>query len=732
MSLAVKLGRPPSLEGLIARPRLLAQLDRAAELPLVTLVAPAGYGKTSLLAEYAAYDPRLSVWLACEPWHTSPTQFLSSLLEAFEQIEPFDEDFARRVRETAQDPVPSILPSLAASLEQRSNKSFALVLDDAHILAESPSLEVLCAIAEHLPRGSQLMLASRRPLALPTGRLRAHRALLELGPRELAMSVEEAAELLSAAQLPRAPAQCLVERTEGWPAGLYLAALSASQDPAPTEALERFGGAAPIVADYLRDEFLLELPAPQLRFLRLTSVCDELSGSLCDALLRRRDSVAMLDEIAGAGFPLFTGEHDSYRLHPLLREALRAELRHLDPAREVTLHRRALDHLAARGDFDRAIDHACAAPDPRRAGELMWTHLPHYLSQGRLAFLRTRLAGFDPGDFADQPALALAAAYTALAFGELRQADHFGLLSAAALARLSEPPQVPSLTTGLALIQALAADRSVAPLGRSAAQAYDLEAEDSPWRSICCLLQGVSDHLRGDSVQARDHLEQGVRRSAVAAPHVETLCLSQLAVIAVEEGDWDGSGELIARAVRQVERHGLASYPTAALTFAVSADVRAHAGRVDEGKRDARRAAHLLGELSDFIPWYEAETRIMLARAALRLADVTAARALLAEASRLARRVPDAVVFGGWLQDTWDLLDSAATAALAGPASLTMAELRILRFLPTHLSLREIGLRLHVSTNTVKTQAHAVYRKLQVSSRSDAVARAAQIGLLEP
>ncbi len=182
----------------------------------------------------------------------------------------------------------------------------------------------------------------------------------------------------------------------------------------------------------------------------------------------------------------------------------------------------------------------------------------------------------------------------------------------------------------------------------------------------------------------------------------------------------------------QVERHGLASHPTAALTYAVSAEVQAHAGRIDRGKHDLRRASQLLARLPEFIPWYEAETRIVLARAALRLADVTAARALLADASRLARRVPDAVVFGDWLEDSWGLLDSTATHALTGASTLTKAELRILRFLPTHLSLREIALRLHVSTNTVKTQAHAVYRKLGVSSRSGAVARAVSIGLLEP
>jgi LuxR family maltose regulon positive regulatory protein len=268
-------------------------------------------------------------------------------------------------------------------------------------------------------------------------------------------------------------------------------------------------------------------------------------------------------------------------------------------------------------------------------------------------------------------------------------------------------------------------------MGRGAARASALEEEDSPWRAVFSLLQGVAEHLTGDPGHAREHLQDGIHRSSLAAPPVETLCLSQLAMIAVEEGDWNQGTDLIARAVRQIERDNLDSYPTSALAFAISADVRSRVGHVDEGKRHARRAAHLLAGLSDFIPWYEAETRIALARAALRLADIRAARALLAEASQLARRVPDAVVFGGWLDDTWGLVDSAATSALAGSAALTIAELRILRFLPTHLSFREIGARLHVSTNTVKTQAHAVYRKLEVSSRSEAVVRATGIGLLD-
>jgi LuxR family transcriptional regulator, maltose regulon positive regulatory protein len=732
MSLAVKDGHPLFREGSIERPRLLARLNDGRHMPVVTVVAPAGYGKTSLVAEWAAQESRPSVWLACEDWHADPVAFTHALLEPFAALEPFDEVFAQRLAQPDQDLFSCVVPALAVSLERRS-QPFALVIDDAHILADQPSLAVLSTVAEHLPYGSQLVVASRRPLALRTGRLRAHRALLELGPSDLAMTGAEAAQLMRATGVSCAPAECqaLVERTEGWPAGLYLAARSASEQPDPQEFLARFGGDSLVIADYLRDEFLRDLDSRQLDFLVLTSVCTQLTGPLCDVLLDRTDSVRMLDDLVGAGFPLLTCDRDSYRLHRLLREMLISELHHAQPAREAELHLRASDFRAAQGEFDSAIDHAVAAQDPHRAGDLLWRQLPRYVSEARNDFVQTRLARFSATAISGHASLALTAAYSALALGELRHAEHFGLLGAAALARESEPPEVSSLSTGVALIEALVADPGVAPMGRHAARAYDLEADDSPWRSICCLFQGVADHLLGDRAQARSHLEQGIHRSAVVAPHVETLCLSQLAVIAVEEGDWDDGVDLIARAVRQVERHGLSSYPTAALTFAVSANVRAHAGRVDEGKRDARRAAHLLDQLSDFVPWYEAETRIMLARAALRLADVAAARSLLAEASRLARRVPDAVVFGGWLDDTWGLVDSAATEALAGPSALTMAELRILRFLPTHLSFREIGLRLHVSTNTVKSQAHAVYRKLEVSSRSDAVARAGDIGLLE-
>ncbi len=177
-------------------------------------------------------------------------------------------------------------------------------------------------------------------------------------------------------------------------------------------------------------------------------------------------------------------------------------------------------------------------------------------------------------------------------------------------------------------------------------------------------------------------------------------------------------------------RHGLASYPTSALVFAVACAASVRQGRVDDAKSTSSRCGELLAKLDEFAPWYGAETRILLARGLLALGDVTAARERLAEASRQARRTRGAEMFERWFNTAWEQFDKHAESVLLGAGSLTTAELRVLRFLPTHYSFHEIADRLQVSSNTVKTHVHAVYRKLDASSRSEAVANASRAGLL--
>ena len=213
----------------------------------------------------------------------------------------------------------------------------------------------------------------------------------------------------------------------------------------------------------------------------------------------------------------------------------------------------------------------------------------------------------------------------------------------------------------------------------------------------------------------------------MGAPHIQVLCLSQLALLAVDEPDWIVAEMLASQARAQIERSGLGGYTTAALAFAVSAFVRSHRGMAEEAAADLHIGTRLLRRLDDFASWYEAQTRIVLARAAARLDEVGLAHELIDEARRLIRLLPEATLLADWLGQAEA---ESKEISEAGVDELTPAELRILLALPTHYSLPEIAARAHVSPNTVKTQAQAVYRKLGVSSRREAVERARAIGLL--
>jgi LuxR family transcriptional regulator, maltose regulon positive regulatory protein len=761
MSLAVKSGRALSQDGAILRRDLLAQLRREHGAQVVLLVAPAGYGKTSFLAQWAE-SPELagegvqSTWVALEPWHDNPLALMREIVCALGSVEPFTPDLQAELDRIGEpEAAMRRLPALAAALEARTRPTL-LILDDLQSLRSTTALQVVATVAEHLPDGTRLALASRSRPDLPLGRLRAHRALVELGARDLAMSAPEANTVLKrvGVKIDGEGMSQLMGRCEGWPAALYLAALSLREEPGQTGAPVAFSGGDEVVAEFLRDEFLRHLSGAELELLVHSSVCEVLCAPLCDALLAgpsaastspaphtpgdrpglRQGSARLLERLARGPLPFEAVDraHERYRCHPLLRDALLAELGRAGPEPLALAHARARAWYAAHGDTDAAIAHAIAAGDARAAGELMWEHLPDYIPVGRNDVLQAHLRALSEEQIAATPTLALSAAHSALSLGELRRAERYALAGAAALAHAPARSKPSSLRAGIAAIEAAVARDGLAPMACEAAKAHEAEDEHSPWQPTFSLLLGVSAHLTGDRALAREHLREGARRGAVASPSIEMLCLTQLALVSAEENDVEGAVEEVGEAAAQMRRHSLCAYPIAALTYAVRADLLARVGHVDEAKGEAAHAARLLVRLDDFIPWYGAETRISLSRAYARLGEVALARALLAQASRLARRVGDATVLAGWLEHGWELVDSAACTRLSGSSALTIAELRVLRFLPSHLSFPEVGARLQVSTNTIKTQAHAVYRKLDVSSRSQAVARAREIGLLEP
>ncbi len=679
----------------VVRERLIRLLSQA-DAPITMLVAHAGSGKTTLLRQWAERDPR--------PFAIVPVRADEPLIESIE---------AHLGRSLGDGP------------------PIVLALDGVERITGSASVAELATLADRLPAGSRLVVASRSEPALPIGRLRAQGDLVEVHARDLAMTRGEAARLLQGAGLTVDPDDVvtLVRHTEGWPAGLALAAAAAHAAADPAQAIRRFTGANRIVADYYRDEVLAGLGAEEIRFLTHASVLDVLTGPACDATLGCRGSGAVLRDLARMNVPLVAIDQSDreYRQHTLFAEMLSAELRRAEPERERELRRRAAGWYAAEGDLDRAIRHAVAAGDAGTAGSLLWSHAAAHVLHGRTTTMRSWLDCFSDEDIGAVPGLALTAAAAHLVRGERDHVEHW---AAAAERRLHTASGTEGLAAGVALMRAAVCRDGLAHMAEDAARAYALAPDESPWRAPACLLAGVAAHLTGDArEQARSQFQEGARRAGVAAPAVQVLSLAQLALLAIDDGDWDAAEADAARARAQVERLGLGDAPICAMALAVSARVRAQRGRAEQAQADRRAVLRLLPRLAGFSPWYTAELGVVLAGTALRLGDVAAARTHLEDAARLAQELPEAIALTDWIGAVLVDMETLAESVVL-PASLTTAELRVLQLLPTHLSFREMAAGLHVSANTVKTHAHAVYRKLDASSRSEAVLKAREGGLL--
>ena len=691
----------------VRRPRLVSRLREARSAALVLLTAPAGYGKTTLLAEWAAEDDRPFVWVTLVDADNDPALFAASATDALDEM-----------KETVGE-----MP-----------EPFVFVFDDVHVLRNRECLEALTVMIDHLPRGSQVALASRTEPALQLGRRRAHRGLAELKQRDLAMTPSEGGDLLArmGLKLSAADVATLLRRAEGWPVAVYLAGLSLRGQRDAGRAVARFAGADRLVVDYLRDEFLAGLSRRKLEFLTRTSVLDTLAGPICDAVLERSGSAQVLRNLARSNtllVPLDRSD-DAYRYHALFAEMLKSELRHQEPESERPLHRRASIWYAEHHDFAQAIEHGIAAGEVERAGELIWANLSDYLNRGHLATVRSWLDRFADEQIATSPALCLAAAQVALASGDGALGEHWERIGLKALGGAGRSASSGFLTGGFALVRASLARDGILRMDKDAARAAESLPQESPWLAECCLLRGIAAHLGGDHERARAWLDEGARRGAVGAPLVQVFCLAQLALAVIEQGDWNAGARLTDRARAQVERFGLAPYPCVALVLAICALVEAHRGRVEDAHRELRRSTRLLDALVDFPCWYEAEIRIVLAHAAMRLDDPSSARQRLTEAAAVLELIPRAPVLDAWLRRARSSLD-AYTAAANGDLGLTPAELRTLQYLPTHYSFREIGEQLVVSVHTVRTQAQAVYRKLGVGTRREAVERAQKRGLIE-
>ena len=473
--------------------------------------------------------------------------------------------------------------------------------------------------------------------------MRAHRQLIELAQRELALTAPEAGELLENIGLRLTPAQVDViqERTEGWPAATYLAGLALADQPDLAAAVRSFAGDDRFIVDYLRDEFLATTSEARMRFLTRSSLLDELSGPVCDFVLERKGSARVLKELAKHQRP---GRATRPQRHHLsLPPPLRRAARRPSCAAGSRSSRRSSTAARAAGTRDhgdpvRAIDHAIAADEPDRAGELIWLAFPVLSGRGRMATIRAWLDLLGEDRVKSSSALSLTETHYHLVTGEVDRGAHWARVAEAA-AR-AEPGGTDAVAADLHVLEATFSRSGGAKMEAEAARASELHPPESPWQAPSHLYRGVASHITGHPERAIPMLREAVRRGAVASPIIETMALVQLALIAFEDGDMSEALRLTAQAREQVERCGMQDYGSMMSIYACSAMVLASEGRVQKAEGDADQACALLAGMTGMPIWYEAQARIVLARALIRLGRTAEAAELLGRRLRVHRDDP--------------------------------------------------------------------------------------------
>jgi LuxR family transcriptional regulator, maltose regulon positive regulatory protein len=730
----VKLAAPTARPGTVAKADAIARLC-ASTLPFATVVAPAGYGKTTLLAKWAEADPRPFAWVALDGRDDDAVVFLRYIAAAIHGVEPVPAE----VFEALSGPGGSIwsnrVPRVGSALGALE-RPLVLVLDDLHAVANPSCLDVLAALFEYVPAGSQIAVASREDPALPLARWRAHGLVHEIGVPDLRLDEQEAKLLLEAAGVELA-ADALSEwtqRTEGWPAGLYLAALSL-QAGAPSPASPAgFTGDDRFLSEYFRFELLSRLPAAETEFLKYTSVLDRMSGGLCDAVLETTRSADTLEALERRNCFLVPLDRrgEWYRYHHLFGELLRKELERSEPDILPELNRRAMAWCIANDLNEAAVVYGYAAGETDTVASLVDAlTLPLYYD-GRMQTVEEWLGWFGDDELMRYPALAVVGAWFRVLTGRPADAERWLGLAEGATSTLPLSDGSATIEPWIATLRANMMGDGVEKALADADLALDQLSPGSGWIPDALLIRGVAHALLGASARATDDLTAAIEKGiAIGAVDVVFAARAQLALLAAKQGAWGEAGQRARAAQALVEEAGLGDYSSSALAHVATARVALHEARPEDARAALARAHRLRPLLDHGLPWLTVQVGLELTRAHLALAEAGAARTILTETDHVLELRPD---LGFLVEDARELHEHVAATSGSGGAwamSLTGAELRLLPFLATHLMFPEIASRLFISRNTVKSEAVSIYRKLGVSSRSEAIERAVAVGLLE-
>ncbi|MGF0117406.1 AAA family ATPase [Promicromonospora sp. Marseille-Q5078] len=729
--LEARFAVPRRRDGTVSRAALI-DAARASGRRVVGVTAPAGYGKSTLLAEWASRDERQVVWVSLDRLDDNPLNLLIVLATAFSRAQPGQQDLAADMIGPDVSVLARAAPRLVSALRD-DPAPFLLVLDDLHEIRSPACHDVLGLVIAGVPAGSQLVAASRDEQP-HVPRLRASDEVVEIVATDLALGVADTEQVFEAAHVPvsREVAATVTERTEGWPAGVYLASLVARHgDPRDVQV----SGADPYIADFLQRETFRRLPATTRRFLRRTAVLDVMSAPLCDAVLGERSSQQLLRRLEASSLFLvpLDRRRELFRYHALFREFLLTELMDVEPGLADTLRVRAADWFEAHGSPEQAVEHLLPTSERDRCVRLVTRVVMASFQAGRIATIERWLRALGDDAIAGYPPLALLAGYVAVYEGHAFEAERWGAVADAASFAGELVDGTASFDSARAMYRALRCPAGPQQMLDDARRALAEEPGWGGWRDTALALAGDALLLAGDTAGATRHLQEAVA-TASAVGNGDTLAFGAalLAQLDMDHDRWDDAADHVRLALDTVATHRMDDYPTSALVQAAAARLALHLGDPARARRRLTQAMRARAFCTYAFPTLAVRVRLHLARTSWSTGDVAAVRHLLREVDDVLLHRP---ALGTLVDEAADLRKSFDTGERPGmpvtaKAPLTPAELRLLPYLQTHLTIREIGDRLFVTRNTASSQVGSIYRKLGVSSRAGAVDRATAMGLL--
>jgi LuxR family transcriptional regulator, maltose regulon positive regulatory protein len=730
-----KLHAPNARAEWVERPGLIEFLARSAAR-LVLVGAPAGFGKTTLVAQWrvSTDENRPFAWVSPDRADDDPSRLWWYAVGALQRACPeFNgEAILRELRVQVPDVTGTVLPLLANELAALPGP-VVLVLDDYHVVKERSCHDQIAFLLAHLPPSAQIVLVTRVDPPLPLARMRASGEMVEIRARELRFGPDETAALVrsvSGVRLSEADLADLTERTEGWPAGTYLAALSLRGHPSPHEFVREFTGDNRFIVDFLADEVLGRQPDEIRRFLARTSILSQFCAPLCDAITGSANAVEMIEILERENLFLVPLDDNRqwYRYHQLFAQLLRSQLAITEPGTMRVLHRRASTWHRLSGSTEEAVSHSLAADDIDTAVDLITRYWRAYVDIGRTATVRRWMRQLGDDRIAANPAAAHCAAWAAALVGDRDAVLRWLPVIDSGHYDGTLPDGVQSLRSSAAMLRGVFGFEGLPVMRASAAVAVDMETDpSSPYYALARAALGYSLYLSGESAEAARPLEEAVQ-SRTSLPIIAMFALSAAALVAVDLGRFSRAEELAQKASALASRSELAKAPQGALAYTAIGAAHAARGRLEEARAELEHAFTPRNVIA-LSPWPTLEPTLRLAGVRLDLGDKPGAAELADEARVMLTLLPDGTeaLRARLAHLERRIAGRPRVVSLAEP--LTEREAAVLHLLGGSLSLREIGQELYVSANTVKSHTQAIYRKLGVSTRHDAVEQGKQLRL---